>query len=492
MTIQEAGPVPKQYEQFIGGRWVPAVEAATFESRSPFDDSVVATVPAGTRADAAAAVAAAAAAQPAWAALAPSKKRALFLRAAEIVEERGNEIRDALARETGAGSGFQEFQTWYAPELLRAAAGWVYEPKGRIIQSDLPTTRSYIERRPLGVVVSFGPWNAATVLAWRAVTAPLAAGNTVVLKPSELAPVTAGVQIAEILEQAGFPPGVINVVTHRAEEAAEVVDEFYENPLARSLYFTGSAATARRIAAKAGEHLKPVVLELGGYNHIVVLEDADLDYAVRSSVFSAFFHQGQICMCARKILVHEDVYDVFVEKFVELTKTLPTGDPRTGHVVVGPLINDRAVQTALARVQAAADLGATVLTGGSAEGRVVAPTVLADVPALAEASCEETFAPIVVLERFRGDDVAVERVNVGRYGLSFSVFTESIARGEAMARRIHSGVVHVNSPTVEDEAHAPNGGVKDSGWGRSGVEALDDFTELRWMTVEDNKRPLPF
>lgn len=490
-TIGGFSRTPKAYQQYINGVWVPAASGKTFESLNPFDDSVFAIVPDSGCADVTAAVEAAAAAQPGWAALPPSAKQALFLRAAKLVEERSADIREALGAETGAGIGIQFAQIGWNAGLLRQGASWVYQPKGNMIRSEFPTTRAYTERKPLGVVGSFGPWNVAQFLSWRSVVAPLAAGNTVVLKPSEESPVTSGIQVAEILDAAAFPPGVVNVVTHAGPSAVEIVNEFYENPKVRKLYFTGSAPTGSHVAAKAAAALKPIVLELGGYNHMLILEDADVDYAVRLAVFSSFFHQGQICMCARKILVHDDIYDNFLSKFIELTNSLGAGDPFDPNTIVGPLINDKALANAQRRIADAVAAGSVIAAGGKADGRVLSPTILTNVPDTVEVAHEETFAPIVVVERVADTESAIAAVNASNYGLSFSVITEDISRGEAVARRIESGAVHVNAPTIEDEAHAPNGGVKDSGWGRSGVEGLDDFTELRWMTVEDGRRDLP-
>ncbi|WP_326837535.1 aldehyde dehydrogenase family protein [Amycolatopsis rhabdoformis] len=494
-SVSAQPPAPdttvRTYRQFIDGEWVEARSGATVESRNPLDDSVFARVPASSREDAAAAVQAAERAQPAWAALAPSEKRHLFLRAADLLEARTDRFADALAAETGTGRAFAQFQLGWSVSLLRHAAGWVFRPSGELLRSDNPHTMAFAERKPLGVVAGFTPWNGATVLAWRTVVAPLAAGNTVVVKPSEEAPVTAGLMVAEVLAEAGFPAGTINVVTHAPADAADLAEEFYANPAVRCLNFTGSAGTARTIAGRSGAALKRSVMELGGYNHVIVRDDADVDHAARLVAFSAFFHQGQICMNARRVLVHRPLHDAFLARLVQVAESLPVGDPRDPSTIVGPLINDRAVAQVRTRVTEAVAAGARIATGGTISGRICRPTVLTDVPDDISVSCEETFGPVVIVRPVDDDEEAISLVNASRYGLSFSVVTADTARGMEIASRVDSGAVHVNTPTVNDEAHMPNGGVKDSGWGRSGVDALDDFTEIRWMTVELGTRALP-
>lgn len=490
-SAADARPGVRAYQQLIDGAWAAAADGATFEVTSPYDGSVFARVPASSRTDMARAVAAADAAQPEWAALAPAAKQALFLKAADLLHERTAQVVEALARESGSGAGFAHFQVQWSVNLLRQAAGWVYYPHGELLRTDFPHTFATAERKPLGVVASFTPWNGAHVLAWRAVVAPLAAGNTVVVKPSEEAPVTAGLLIAEVLHDVGFPPGTVNVVTHAPGAAGGIAEEFYDNRAVRCLYFTGSAKTARVVAGRAAASLKRTVLELGGYNQILVTEDADLDHAARTAAFSAFFHQGQICMNARRILVHHSVAAAFTEKLVEAARALPLGDPTDPATVIGPLINDAALRGTKAAIEEAVGQGARLLTGGSHHDRVFEPTVLTDVPDHVSLSCEETFGPVVVVRPIADDEEGIRLVNENPYGLSFSVLTADVGRGMAISRRIDSGAVHVNTPTVNDEPQSPNGGVKDSGWGRSGLNGVEEFTEIRWTTVETGTRQLP-
>ena len=479
----------REYRQHIGGEWVSS--GRKFEDIDPYRGTVMAIVPAGTRADAARAVDAAAAAFPAWAALPPAEKQGMFLRAADIVERRREEIVALLATETGCAGAFAGFQVITAIRLLRQASNWGYLPVGEVIRSDTPGTFAMALRKPLGVVAGITPWNGAHVLAWRTVVNPLAFGNTVVLKPSEEAPVSAGLLLPEILAEAGFPAGVVNVITHAPGEAVPIADEFFERPEVRCINFTGSSATGRLLAERAGRHLKRCVLELGGYNPLIVLADADLDYAVEAAAFAAFFHQGQICMNARKVIVERPVYQEFVTRLVTRAAALSIGDPADASTVIGPLINAAAVRRVAREVDEAVGAGAKVLAGGRAEGPCYQPTILADVPAGARIHAEETFGPVVVAQPADTAEDAVAIANSTRYGLSAGLITGDNQRGFALARQIDSGVVHVNDQTVADEPQLPLGGVKDSGWGRSGPASMADFTELQWITTRDGTGSYP-
>jgi acyl-CoA reductase-like NAD-dependent aldehyde dehydrogenase len=433
----------REYQQYIGGQWTGSSQL--FDDLDPYRGTVVARVPAGTRADAARAVDAAAAAFPAWADMPPAEKQALFLRAADIVERRQDEITALLAAETGCAGGFAGFQILTATRLLRQAANWGYLPAGEVIRSDIPGTFALALRRPIGVVAGISPWNGAHVLAWRTVVNPLAFGNTVVLKPSEEAPVSAGLLVAEVLEEAGFPPGVINVVTHAPGDAVPMADEFFDRPEVRCINFTGSSATGRILAERAGRALKRCVLELGGYNPLIVLADADLDYAVEAAAFAAFFHSGQICMNARKVLVERPVYDEFIGRLAIRAEELKAGDPAEPGTVIGPLITPAALDRVTREVNEAVDAGAKVLVGGRADGPCYRPTILADVPAGARIHSEETFGPVLVAQ-------PVENA---------------------------------------DEPQLPLGGIKDSGWGRSGPHSMADFTELQWITTREESGHYP-
>ncbi|GIM93024.1 aldehyde dehydrogenase family protein [Paractinoplanes toevensis] len=482
----------RSYRYYAGGQWLEASGGALFDDYEPYSGHLYARVADASAEDARAAIAAAAAAFPSWAAMPPSEKAKLFFKAAEIVRRRRDEIAEILARETGSTLPFSTFQQDLVAATLEQAASWVFLPKGEVIQSNLPDTHSIGVRRPLGVVASFTPWNGANILSWRAVLSPIAAGNTVVVKPSEFAPISAGLIVAEIAEEAGFPPGVINVVTHRPGGAAPIGDEFFASPDVRVINLIGGVQTAKMLAKRAGETLKRTVLELGGYNPMIILDDVDVDYAVKMATFGAFFHQGQICLNTRKIIVQRGIYDEFMEKFVERVKTLPAGDPLDPRTIIGPLVTDAAVMLMDDRVKDAVAHGAVVRTGGTHEGRVYQPTVLTDVSYDAVASNVETFGPLVIVEPVDTADEAVDVANRTMYGLTSSILTGDAYKGFELAPRILAGIVNVNSPTVNDEIHAPMGGVRDSGWGRTGPDSIADFTDVIWINSTSKQRQFPF
>jgi acyl-CoA reductase-like NAD-dependent aldehyde dehydrogenase len=479
-------------EMFIGGTWRAAANGGSFIDLNPYDQQPYGEVAAGGAEDARLAVDAAEAAFGGWAATAPKVKQDILLRAADIVERRAEDIRRALAEETGGGRAFADFQLSWITKQLRQAAGWAYLPQGEVIPTDMPGTLHLAIRRPLGVVAGFSPWNGANLLAWRTIVPPLVFGNTVVLKPSEYAPVSAGLLHAEILEEAGLPPGVLNVVTHAPGEAGPIADVFFEHRAVRCINFTGSTGVGRLLAERAGRALKRIVLELGGYNPLVVLADADLDYAVDAAAFGAFMHQGQICMNARKAIVADELHDAFVERLAAKAQTIAVGDPSDPSTIIGPLITPQAVERVRRDVQDAVDKGARVMAGGNARGNCFEPTVLVDVPEEAHVYREETFGPVLVVERVGTVDEAVRLANDHRYGLSAGIITGDPDTGLAMAAELESGMVRVNDQTVNDEPQMPLGGVRDSGWGRAGPHSIEDFTQLQWVSVQRGTRGFPF
>src|SRR4051794_26752709 len=369
----------RDYQQFIGGAWAAAAGGETFEDKDPYTGETVATVPAGGAEDARRAIEAAAGAFPAWSATPPAVRQAVFLKAADILESRQDEVVSLLARETGCTFGFGMFQMHFVPGLFRQAAATPYQPIGTVIPSDSGSFAMGI-RKPVGVVGAIAPWNAALILSARSIAAPLALGNTVVLKPSEWSPWVGGLLWGEIFAEAGLPAGVLNVVTHAPGKAGPIGDELVSNPAVRRINFTGSTEKGRKLAEAAGRNLKRVVLELGGYNPLIVLADADLEYAVNATAFGAFLHQGQICMSARKIIVERPIAEEFTRRLAEKTKGLKTGDPKEQDTIIGPLISTEALATVKSRVDDAVSKGARVLAGGNAVGPCYEATLLADVP----------------------------------------------------------------------------------------------------------------
>jgi acyl-CoA reductase-like NAD-dependent aldehyde dehydrogenase len=476
----------------IGGEWVEAASGKTFEDNDPFTGDVVANVPAGTSEDAKRAIEAAAEAFPAWAQTPPAERQRIFLKAADILDARQEDVAAWLTRETGSTFGFAMFQLHFVPGLFRQAAALPYMPMGEVIPSDTGTFAMGL-RRPVGVVGAISPWNAALILSARSIAAPLALGNTVVLKPSELSPYVGGLLWGEIFGEAGLPEGVLNIVTHEPGEAGPIVDELTGNPHVRVINFTGSTETGRRIAEAAGRNLKRIVLELGGSNPLIVLEDADLDYAVDASAFGAFLHQGQICMSARRILVEQPIADAFVEQLVEKTKGLKSGDPKEQDTIIGPLITEDALSKVKGRVDDAVEKGAKLLAGGEADGSVYHATLVTDVPEDSELARAETFGPVAAIEVVASAEEAVRRANSTPYGLSAGIITSDPDRGLALAQQIEAGIVHVNDQPVGDEPQMPFGGVKDSGFGRfGGTAAINEFTDLHWVTIQSGTHPFPF
>jgi acyl-CoA reductase-like NAD-dependent aldehyde dehydrogenase len=483
----------QEYRQFIGGEWAAAADGTTFEDRDPYTGQVVAKVAAAGADDARHAIEAAAAAFPAWRATAPAERQRVFLKAADLLEARTEEVVGLLARETGCSFGFGMFQLHFVPGLFRQAAGIAYAPIGQVIPSDVPGTFAMGLRRPAGVVGAIAPWNAALILSARSIAAPLVLGNTVVLKPSEWSPLSGGLLWGEIFAEAGLPEGVLNIVTHAPGAAGPIGEELVSHPAVRRINFTGSTNTGRMLAEAAGRNLKRIVLELGGYNPLIVLGDADLEYAVNASAFGAFLHQGQICMSARKIIVERSIADEFTEQLAAKTKTLKAGDPKEQDTVIGPLITEDALATVKARVDEAVAKGARVLAGGDASGPCYQATLLADVPDDSELAKLETFGPVASIDVVESPEEAVARANATSYGLSAGILTSDPDRGFSLAQQIEAGIVHVNDQPVGDEPQMPFGGVKDSGWGRFGGQAvIDEFTELRWVTITSGPHPFPF
>jgi len=329
------------------------------------------------------------------------------------------------------------------------------------------------------------------VLSWRAVISPVAAGNTVVVKPSELAPISAGIILAQIAEEAGFPAGVINVVTHAPGVASDIADVFFESPDVRVINLIGGVKTAKMLAKRAGEALKRTTMELGGYNPMIILDDVDVDYAVRTATFGSFFHQGQICLNTRRIIILRKIAEEFLEKFTVRTKALPSGDPQDHKTIIGPLITPAAVSLVDDRVKEALAKGAKLHAGGVFEGQIYQPTILSNVPLDTAVANEETFGPVVVVEVVDTPEQAVEAANRTMYGLTSSILAGDTYRAFELAPKILAGIVNVNSPTVNDEIHAPMGGVRDSGWGRTGPDSLKEFQDLIWINSHSGRRQYP-
>jgi aldehyde dehydrogenase (NAD+) len=477
---------------YINGEWVGALDGAVYDDLNPYTGEVFARVPSGKRADAKRAIDAAVAAFSAWSHTLPTERQALFLKAADILEKKQMEIVTILAEETGCTFGFAMFQTMFTPGLLREAAAQVHQASGEIMPADLPGAFYMTIRQPVGVVAGIAPWNAPLILSLRSICMPIVYGNTAVLKPSTESAVAGGVVIAEVFQEAGFPKGVLNLVTNGPGGSGEIGDEFIEHPKVRRINLTGSSEVGRQLAEKAGRYLKRVALELGGQNPLIILRDANVDQAVNAAAFGGFLHQGQICMSTRRVIVEKPIVKEFTEKFVKKVSAYKVGNPKEPDTIIGPLINQQQLDKVKNSVDAAVRDGAKILCGGKSEGLCYYPTVLTNVKPGTPFCCEETFGPVVSVIGVENEEEAVAVANDTMYGLSAAVFTRDLAKGLAIAERIESGIVHINDQTVHDEPQVPFGGVKDSGWGRfGGKAALEEFTELRWISAQLTTRQYP-
>lgn len=477
----------------INGLKVAAEKGATFERRNPLDGSVATRAPAASPADAVMAVEAAAEAFKSWSETGPSARRTLLLKAADALEAKTPQFIDAVAAETGASAMWAGFNVHLAAGMLREAASLTTQISGEVIPSDVPGSLAMGLRQPAGVVLGIAPWNAPVILGVRAIAVPLACGNTVVFKGSENCPRTHQL-IAEAFEDAGFPPGVVNYITNAPADAGAVVEAMVAHPAVRRINFTGSTKVGKIIAMTCAKYLKPVVLELGGKAPLVVLDDANIDDAVNAAAFGSFANSGQICMSTERLIVDQKIADAFVKQFAAKASALPLGDPRKPEpVVLGSVIGMGTVEHCNALIADALAKGAKLACGGKADNTLMPATVVDHVTPAMRIYHEETFGPVKCVVRVSGVEEAVACANDNAYGLSAAVFGADIARAFNVARRIDSGICHVNGPTVHDEAQMPFGGVKGSGMGRFGGKAgVAEFTELRWITIQTTPRHYPF
>ncbi|HMN87874.1 MAG TPA: aldehyde dehydrogenase [Bauldia sp.] len=426
-----------------------------------------------------------------WSATAPGERRRLLLKAADALQARTEEFAAAVVAETGSPAHWAHFNVGLAADMIREAAAMTTQVAGEVRPRNRPASPAMAIRQPVGVILSIAPWNAPVILGVRAIAMPLACGNTVVFKASENCPRTHAL-IVEAFRDAGLPKGALNLVTNAPADAGRIVEALIAHPKVKRINFTGSTRVGRIIAETAARYLKPVLLELGGKAPLVVLDDADVDAAVNAAVFGAFANQGQICMSTEKVVVDRSVADAFVEKFAARAAALPYGDPR-GHVVLGSCISADAVRRVGELIRDAVGKGARIASGGPSDTSIMAATVLDGVTPAMRIYDEESFGPVVCVVRAADEDDAIRIANDTEYGLSAAVFTRDIGRGMRVARRIESGICHVNGPTVHDEAQMPFGGVKASGYGRfGGKAAIDEFTELRWITIQTEPMHYPF
>jgi acyl-CoA reductase-like NAD-dependent aldehyde dehydrogenase len=472
----------------IAGIEAPAASGRSTLSVNPWTGEPYAEVAAGGAADVERAVSAAAAAFDSWAAAKPAERRDILLRAAELLSRRAPEVIALMAGEVGGVAPWAGFNVMLAAEMLREAAAAATQPIGQVLTTNAAGVFSVQQRVPKGVVAAISPWNAPVILGVRAVALPLAMGNTVVLKPSEDAPIACGLIVSDVLHEAGLPPGVLNVVTNDRADAAEVVEALIGDPRVRMVNFTGSTEVGRKVAVVAARHLKPAVLELGGKNPLLVLADADLGYAVDAAVFGSFFNAGQICMCVDRVIIHRSLAEEFTERFAARVRELPCGDPTDAGTAIGPLITADAAERVSGLIAEAVQKGAKLAAGtGEIEepGTLIRPTVLTGVTPGMRIYAEEIFGPATVIHPVDDVEEAITLANDTSQGLTAGVITENLALGLEVAGRLRTGIVHVNDQSIADEPQAPFGGVRESGYGRFGGQAgAEAFTDTRWVTAQ--------
>ncbi len=479
----------RDYLLYIDGKWAPAVEGAVAEDFNPSTGALFARVAQANRTDALRAVEAAYRARTAWAQMLVSERAAILLRAADVIARRVDEIRNVLIEESGSTFGKAMFEVSYCVDLLRSAAGDARHLFGETLPHSMSGQIGMTVRQPLGVIGGIAPFNAPFLLAMKKVALALAAGNCFVLKPSEETPVT-GLKIAEIFQEAELPPGVLNVVPGPAKDVADVL---LTDPRVRMITFTGSTQVGKLIAVEAAKQLKKITLEMGGKNPLIVLRDADLDYAARAACFGIFFHQGQVCMANSRLIVEAPVYDAFCEKFVARARGYKVGDPRDPTTVIGPLIRPAQCDVIDGHVHDAVSKGARLLMGGKHAGNFYEPTALAGVTKDMRVYAEESFGPITSIIRVGSAEEALAVANDTSYGLASGVITNDLQKAMDLALRLEAGMVHINDTTVSDEPHVPFGGTKNSGFGREGGRySMEEMTELKWITIQLGQRQFPF
>ncbi len=478
--------------QLLAGNWREGSGETINTVTNPYSGEQLAAIRTASVTDLDEAYQVAARAQIDWAQTAPATRSAVLLRVVEIFDQRKEEIIDWLIHESGSTRLKATIEWGSARGITQEAASMPYRVHGATMSSDIPGKENLVYRQPVGVVGVISPWNFPLHLSQRSVAPALALGNAVVIKPASDTPISGGLLLARIFSEAGLPKGLLSVVVG---SGAEIGDAFVEHPLPRLISFTGSTPVGKNIAvlANSGRYLKKVSLELGGNSPFVVLDDADLEQAVKAAVFGKFLHQGQICMAINRIIVDKSVYKLFIEKFVAQVKKLKVGDPAHLETALGPIINQAQLTALQKKIETAKKQGATLVLEGQVSGQMMSPYIFSDVQADMQLSTEEIFGPVVGIQCAENEQHALELANSTDFGLSAAVFSANIDRGLQFARQIKAGMVHVNDMPVNDEAHLPFGGEKNSGLGRfNGDWALEEFTTVQWLSVQRSARQYPF
>lgn len=490
MTVE---PFPYAFgDLLIGGEWKSASTGRSFPVLNPWDGSEVARIAEAAMPEVEAAFAAAHRAQPDWARMLPGERAEVFLRAAAIMEARRSEIVDWLVREAGSSQAKAQIEWWAVHNSMMEAATLPSRVEGRILYGDYPDKENRIYRRPVGVVSVISPWNWPLHLSMRSVAPALALGNAVVVKPAGETPVTGGLLIGKIFEEAGLPAGVLAVVAGPSEV---IGDGFVQHPLARVVSFTGSTEVGRHVGVGAvtGPTIKRAMLELGGNGPLVVTDDVDLDHAAHVATVGKFLHQGQMCIAVNRIIVADAVHDAFVRKFVERVRALPAGDPTDPATAIGPIISRRQLDRIMAMIAKAREQGARELLGSPPEGLLLRPHVFDRVTADMEIARKEIFGPVAPILRAKDDDDAVLLANDTEFGLTSGVLCRDEGRAMRIAQRIEAGMTHINDIPAIDMPQLPFGGEKNSGLGRFGSKGMiEEFTTEHWISVQSGQARYPF
>jgi len=468
----------------IGKEWVEAEGGRTFVRNDPYTGEAVTRAAAASLSDVQRIVEAAEEGFAAWSATPPRERAAALMAIAQQLVNRSDELAQMALEETGAPLAGGHLMVGMAVENLRWAATQVHALEGRTIPSSKPDRLSFTVREPVGAVLVMAPWNGAIFQIVRSMVMPLALGNSVVLRGSELAP-RCHAAVARACLSAGLPAGVVGYLTNDPADAPAAVESLIASQAIQAVSFTGSDRVGSIVASQAGAHFKKVVLELGDTSPVVVLADANVDAAVTAVAIGGFGFSGQGCIATERVLADSAISREFSEKLVAAVAGMKTGDPRDPATQLPPLINEAAVDRVEGLVQDAVEAGATLLCGGTREGRCFPATVLTGVTPSMRIFQEETFGPVVTVTEASGPEDALRLANDSSYGLCSSIFTGDVELGLSLARRVRSGMCHINGMTLDDEAPVPFGGVKRSGTGRHGLEgALDVFSEVKWITVE--------
>lgn len=482
--------IDKLTRQYIGGSWRQGRSEKILVDINPFTGERLGEFSVATSEDIDDAYSAAAESQRTWSAVNAYSKRTVFENAAAIVQRRRDEIIDLICKEVGGTALKAQFEIGLVIDNLKEAATLPLRIEGRMLPSPIDETENFVYREPVGVVGVVSPFNFPFFLTMKSVAPALATGNGVVIKPHEDTPISGGTLVAEIFEEAGLPAGVLNVTV---TEIPVIGDYFLEHPVPRVLAFTGSTAVGRHVGEVAARNFKKAILELGGNSSFIVCDDADLEYAVDSAVFSRFTHQGQICMCANRILLQRGIAAAFTARFVEKVAALNIGDPADPTTVIGPLINRKQAEALNAKVDKAVDAGATVRLRGQLDGNVLSPVVLDNVDSNSDVAHDELFGPVVLLTTFDTDQDAIDIANDTEFGLSGAVHSRDIPRAMRIARAVNTGMIHINDTTIADEPIIPFGGEKQSGIGRlNGQSSIDELTTLKWVSVNHGRRVYPY